>query len=311
MKNLLNQELPSHLFAAVDLGSNSFHLVVSRYEKGEFVVVDRYRESVRLAAGLDGKGNLSAEVRARAIACLEQISQRLESVPKNNVRVVGTNAMRRMREDPEFFNAAQIALGAEIEIISGREEARLIYLGVVNGSELGNDCRIVVDIGGGSTEVIVGVDDEPQHLKSLEIGCVVVSQKFFADGVLSSDRFAQAMRYCKSVIQSTKPSFSNQVGMRAIGCSGTIRALSGMLDVLGWTQGEITQIALAKLYEHVVDIGDVEKVKISGLNADRRPIFAGGLSILLTVFELFELERMQVSTYSLRDGVLYDLVGDV
>lgn len=304
--------LPSQedqLYAAVDLGSNSFHLVVSRYENGEFVVVDRHRESVRLALGLDAEGNLSDEVRQRAIACLEQFSQLLKIVPSENIRVVGTNAMRRLRDDSGFFNSAESALGAEIEIIAGREEARLIYLGVVKGSEFGNESRIVVDIGGGSTEVIVGASDEPQHRESLEVGCVVVSNKFFADGVLTADRFEQAVLHCELAIQPVVRLFKAQGWLHAIGCSGTIRALSGMLDSMGWANGEITQSALSKLYEHVIGIGDVTQVEIPGLNDDRRPVFAGGLSILMAVFELFNIERMQVSDCALRDGVLQDLVG--
>jgi len=307
--NLPEHELTEQLYAAVDLGSNSFHLVVSRYEHGEFVVVDRHRESVRLASGLDEDGNLSTEARQRALACLEQFSQLLTLVPKDNVRVVGTNAMRRMRDDPEFFNAAEAALDSEIEIIAGREEARLIYLGVVKGSEFGNESRIVVDIGGGSTEVIVGASDEPQHRESLEVGCVVISNQFFADGTLSAERFEQAILHCELAIQPVVRLFKAQGWLHAIGCSGTIRALSGMLDSMGWANGEITKSALRKLYEHVVAIGDVDKVEIPGLNDDRRPVFAGGLSILMAVFELFNIERMQVSDCALRDGVLQDLVG--
>ena len=301
--------LAEQLYAAVDLGSNSFHLVVSRYEHGRFVVVDRHRESVRLASGLDAKGNLSDEVRQRALACLEQFSQLLNLIPEENIRVVGTNAMRRMRDDSDFFNAAELALGAEIEIIAGREEARLIYLGVVKGSELGDEGRIVVDIGGGSTEVIVGASDEPQHRESLEMGCVVVSNQFFADGVLTAERFEKAILHCELAIQPVVRLFKAQGWLHAIGCSGTIRALSGMLDAMGWANGEITKSALHNLYEHVIAAGDVEKVEISGLNDDRRPVFAGGLSILMAVFELLDLERMQVSDCALRDGVLQDLVG--
>ena len=306
---LPTQELIENLYAAVDLGSNSFHLVISRYEHGRFVVVDRHRESVRLASGLDVKGNLSNEIRQRAIACLEQFSQLLQLIPTENIRVVGTNAMRRLRDDSDFFTAAETALGTEIEIIAGREEARLIYLGVVKGSELGDEGRIVVDIGGGSTEVIVGARDEPEHRESLEVGCVIISNQFFVDGMLTAERFEKAILHCELAIQPVVRLFKAQGWLHAIGCSGTIRSLSGMLDAMGWANGEITKAALQKLYEHVITAGDVEKVEVTGLNNDRRPVFAGGLSILMAVFELLDIERMQVSDYALRDGVLQDLVG--
>ncbi len=299
----------SSMYAAVDLGSNSFHIVISRYQHGEFVVVDRHRETVRLASGLNDENELSDEVAVRALDCLQKFSQLLLSVPEDNIRAVGTNALRRMRDGHKFLEKAESMLNHPIEIIAGREEARLIYLGVVKGSEFGDSSRVVVDIGGGSTEVIVGNSDEPAHRESLEMGCVVVSNKFFADGILSEDRFEQAILYSELAIQPVVKLFKQQGWQHVIGCSGTIKSLSNILDAMGWANGEITLSALRKLYDYVLKEGSVSGLQLPGLTDDRKPVFAGGLSILIALFELFSFERMQVSDVALREGVLYDLIG--
>jgi exopolyphosphatase/guanosine-5'-triphosphate,3'-diphosphate pyrophosphatase len=297
------------LYAAVDLGSNSFHMVVSRYELGEFVVIDRHRATVRLAAGLDEEGHITDEAERRALETLEQFSQLLRDIPNENIRVVGTNAMRRMLDSQRFIDKAERQLGASIEIIAGREEARLIYLGVVKGAEFGDASRIVIDIGGGSTEVIVGNSDEPQHRESLEVGCVVLSQRHFKDGVLSKERFKKAVLDAKLAIQPYSELFKNQGWKYAIGCSGTIKALSNILDAMDWAQGEITRAALDRLYEHTIGAGSIDDIELPGLNDERKPVFAGGLSVLMAIFEELNIERMQVSDCALRDGVLYDLIG--
>ena len=302
------------IYAAVDLGSNSFHLVVSRYERGEFVVIDRHKITVRLAAGLDDDGCLMQEAESRALTTLEQFSQLLRDVPADNIRVVGTNAMRRMKNSNRFIEKAEARLGVPIEVIAGREEARLIYLGVAKGAELfaesgGNANRIVIDIGGGSTEVIVGSGETPNHRESLEVGCVVLSQQFFQDGVLSEKRFKQAILYAELAIQPYSELFKKQGWRYSIGCSGTIKALSNILDTMGWTQGEITKSALSKLHKYAIEAGSIIDVDLPGLSDDRKPVFAGGLSVLIAVFDVLGIERMHVSDCALRDGVLHDLIG--
>ncbi len=302
------------LYAAIDLGSNSFHMVVSRYEHEEFVVVDRHRSTVRLAAGLDEEGNLTPAAQERALATLEQFSQLLRDIPSTQIRAVGTNAMRRMKNGNAFTELAEKALGTQIEIIAGREEARLIYLGVIKGAEFsqeGNDelSRLVVDIGGGSTEVIVGDGDKPKRRESLEMGCVVLSQQFFSDGLLSKTQFEKAILEAELAIQPVAKLFKTQGWQHAIGCSGTIRALANMLESMGWAKGEITKTALDRLLTFAVEAGSLKALDLPGLNDDRRPVFGGGLSVLIAVFEVLGIERMQVSDQALRDGVLYDLIG--
>lgn len=301
-------------YAAVDLGSNSFHLVVSRYDRGEFVVIDRHRSTVRLAAGLDELGYLSKETEIKALETLEQFSQLVRDIPTENVRAVGTNAMRRMQDSQKFIDKAERCLGVPIEIIAGREEARLIYLGVAKGAELFNEkggeaSRIVIDIGGGSTEIVVGNNEAPRHRESIEIGCVVLNQRFFQDGMLSEQSFKQAILHSELAIQPYSGLFKNQGWKYAIGCSGTIRALSNILDAMGWAQGEITQSALDELYQYVIQSSSIVDIELPGLNDDRKPVFAGGLSALIAVFNVLGIDRMQVSDCALRDGVLHDLIG--
>ena len=303
-----------NLYAAIDLGSNSFHMVVARYEHEEFVVVDRHKTTVRLAAGLDEDDFLSEDAEKRALDTLEQFSQLLRDIPKDNIRAVGTNAMRRMENSTQFVDLAEKQLGTQIEIIAGREEARLIYLGVIKGAGVSNEkqgeaSRLVIDIGGGSTEVIVGDSDKPRHRESLEAGCVVLSERYFSHGQLTELLFKKAILDAELAIQPVAKLFKSQGWNHVIGCSGTIKALSTMLDEMGWTHGEITKSALDQLHAHAVDVGSIEDMVLPGLSEERKPVFAGGLSVLIAVFQVLGIERMQISDAALRDGVLYDLIG--
>ena len=212
-------ERESSSYAAVDLGSNSFHMVISRYDHGEFTVIDRKKEVVRLAAGLDEENNLSSEVAERALRCLEQFGQLLRALPSTNVRVVGTNTLRRLTNAQGFLDKAERALGHSIEVIAGREEARLIYLGVSKWSSQGDVARLVIDIGGGSTEIIAGRADKAHRRESLEVGCVVLNKQFFSDGVLSKERFEQAVLSAKLAIQPVVNQFRLQGWNQVMGCS--------------------------------------------------------------------------------------------
>ena len=305
----LHEETSPDLLAAVDLGSNSFHLMIARYVHGELLVLERQRETIRLAAGLDDEAILSAEVAERALACLEKFGQLLSRVPYGNVRAVGTNAMRRMRNGRGFIESAEQALGHTIEVVAGREEARLIYLGVSHGYERGNDRRLVVDIGGGSTEVIVGRGPEPLHRESLEVGCVVSSYRHFGDGVLSATRFRLAEIEAELAIQPVVAMFRRNGWEHVIGCSGTIRALAWIMEQRGWAKGSVTLDGLQKLHDYAVEAGDIARLDLPGLTEDRLPVFPGGLAVMRAIFELFGLRSMEVSDRALREGVLYDLIG--
>ncbi|MBX2848117.1 MAG: Ppx/GppA family phosphatase [Acidiferrobacterales bacterium] len=297
------------LYAAVDLGSNSFHLVISRYEHGEFVVIDRQREVVRLAGGLNKDNILSFDVSEKALQCLKKFGQLLRGIPANRVRVVGTNALRRLKNKGEFLEQAEKALGHSIEIIAGREEARLIYLGVSKWSAVAEESRLVIDIGGGSTEIIAGDGDKPLCRESLEMGCVVYSKRFFSDGVLTKERFDQAKLAAELKLQPVIKQFRLVGWNIAIGCSGTMKSLAQVADLKGLSTGVIKRGDLHSLLERVIECGHIDQLNLPSLSNDRRPVFAGGFAILLALFEIFDIDKLSVSDIALREGVLYDLVG--
>lgn len=306
---LSNGELGVNLYAAVDIGSNSFHLVISRYEHGEFNVIDRQREVVRLAGGLDQRDNLDQATMERALNCLQRFGQLLRSIPATQVRAVGTNALRRMKNKPVFLDAAERALGHSIEIIAGREEARLIYLGVSKWSAGADDARLVIDIGGGSTEIIAGRGDVAACRESLEVGCVVLSREFFQDGDLSRERFEQAKLAAELAIRPVVKQFRMQGWSLVIGCSGTMKSINTVLIEGGWSKDGIHRDALNSLLETVIEAGHIDKLQLAGLTRDRTPVLPGGLAIILALVELFDIREMSVSDIALREGVLYDLVG--
>jgi exopolyphosphatase/guanosine-5'-triphosphate,3'-diphosphate pyrophosphatase len=294
--------------AAVDLGSNSFHMIVAQVVDGELRVLDRLQEMVRLAGGLDDKGRLSKESQRRALACLQRFGQRLRGMHASSVRAVGTNTLRRARQAEKFLAAAQKALGHRIEVIAGREEARLIYQGVAR--DLPNDeNRLVIDIGGGSTELIVGVGTKAQQMESLYMGCVGMSRAFFHDGAITPKRFKRAETAARLECAPVEALFRAN-GKAVYGSSGTIRAIASVVRASGWSDDDITLASLKKLREAVMQAGETDRLmELPGLNPDRAPVFAGGLAILIATFEAFALERMKVSDNALREGLLQDLVG--
>ncbi|HJW81289.1 MAG TPA: exopolyphosphatase [Acidiferrobacterales bacterium] len=294
--------------AAVDLGSNSFHLLVAQTGDGMLHVLDRLQEMVRLGGGLDENNRLTPAVRARALACLARFGQRLRGLPRGSVRAVGTNTLRRLRNGDAFLVAAERALGHPIEIIAGREEARLIYQGMAQSRPDDGRRRLVVDIGGGSTELIVGEGREPLVMESLHMGCVGLSQVHFADGVITAKGMRRAETAARLELQPVENQFRRSWEV-AIGTSGTIRAIRGVLRAEGWTDGAITRAALARLRDALIAARHIDRIELNGLNPERAPVFPGGVAILSAVFEALGVERMQVADGALREGLLYDLLG--
>ena len=298
-------------FAAIDLGSNSFHLVVAREEEHALTVIDRERDMVRLAAGLDGKGLLTPEASERALECLARFGQRLRGLEPENVRIVGTNALRKARNSREFIARAEQALGFSIEIISGVEEARLVYLGAAQTLQGDRGRRLVVDIGGGSTEIIVGDKSDPVYLKSLYMGCVSSSERFFPDGEYDQFRMRSAILNAQLELESSALVLQSLGAEDFIGTSGTARAINNVLRENGWSETGITREGLDKLVKKIIKAGKLEKLKISGLSEERRPVFAGGVAVMTAIFNALEIEFMRISDGSLREGVLHDLIGRV
>lgn len=297
--------------AAVDLGSNSFHMIVAGTLNGELHVLDRLQEMVRLAAGLDERGNLDKASRERALACLARFGERLRGVPRGSVRAVGTNTLRRARNAEKFIQAAERALGHPIEIISGQEEARLIYRGVARDLPESDARRLIIDIGGGSTEFIVGKHLEPMLAESLHIGCVSNSLEHFTEGRITAKAWKRAVTAAHLELQPIEAPFRARGWESAFGSSGTIRTVGAVLRGQGWTHGEITAESLQRLREAMLAAGDSGKLEFDGLSPERAPVFPGGVAILTAIFESFGLTRMDVCDGALREGLLYDLHGRI
>ena len=299
------------VFAAVDLGSNSFHLIVAQLTHGQLTVLDRLRETVRLSEGLDDQKFLRPDVQERALDCLHRFGQRLRNMSPDAVRVVGTNTLRAAKNSYDFITAAQKALGYPVEIIAGREEARLIYLGVANALEAGEEKRLVVDIGGGSTEIIAGKGFTVSHRESLHAGCVSLATAYFRNGKLKNKKIKAAELAAELTIQPVAAMFRRTGWDRAIGCSGTIKAVRDVVQAQGWSERGITYDSLQNLRQAVGNLEDIEQLKDFGVAPDRRPIFVSGLAVLWAVFDLLGIEQMDVSDQALREGVLYELIGRV
>ncbi|HEY6642608.1 exopolyphosphatase [Povalibacter sp.] len=297
------------VIAAVDLGSNSFHMVVARYSHGQLIILDRLREMVRLAAGLDETGRLDRTAIDTALSCLERFGQRLRDMNAESVRVVGTNTLRRAKRRGAFLDRARAALGHPIEIISGIEEARLIYLGVAHSMPSEPGRRLVADIGGGSTEIIIGEGVHARKLESLYMGCVSTSSRFFADGEVTEKRMKRARLAARLELEPVRSTFLDYGWDQAVGASGTIRSVSDVLRSRGVSDGVITPVALESLIEQALRAGSIERMRLTGLSQERIPVFAGGLAILAEILGILGIEHMRVAEGALREGLLYDMVG--
>jgi exopolyphosphatase/guanosine-5'-triphosphate,3'-diphosphate pyrophosphatase len=299
----------AEIIAAVDLGSNSFHMKVARVVDGQLAVIDRMRDSVRLAAGLDESEKLSGKVCRRSLVTLERFGQRLRNIPPDNVRTVGTSTLRRARNSEAFLADAQAALGHPIEVISGREEARLIYLGVAHSSAQDTGRRLVVDIGGGSTELIIGQQFDALRTESLDMGCVGTSREFFPDGAIDARRMRKAEMAARQELEGVEESYRRLGWDSAIGASGTVRNVWQVLHDQAWSRKGITAKGVKKLREALIQAGHAERLDLRGLQPARAPVFAGGVAILSAIFDALGVKTMSCSDGALREGLLYDLIG--
>ena len=302
----------SDQLAALDLGSNSFHLIVAQETNGRLQIVDRIKEMVRLADGLDGDLRLSAAARQRALVCLERFGQRLRHLRDENVRIVGTNALRKAHDSNAFIAEAEQRLGHRVEIISGREEARLIYLGVSHALEDTHDHRLVIDIGGGSTELILGRRFQPEIMESLYMGCVSVSNRCFADGALTKRAFKTAVNECLQELEAVRTQYLNAGWDVAIGASGTMLAVQEVLANLHSDEAQhIEPAGVRDLIDRMICAGHLDRLQLSGLSQERWAVFPGGVAVVQALIRSLGLKRLQVSDGALREGLLHDLLGRV
>jgi exopolyphosphatase/guanosine-5'-triphosphate,3'-diphosphate pyrophosphatase len=304
--------VPSEFVAAIDLGSNSFHMIVARIANGRVQILDRLREMVQLAAGLDGRNRLSPASQQRALDCLARFGQRLRHIPPARLRIVGTNTLRQARNSAEFVTRAEQLLGHRVEIVSGQEEARLIYLGVAHSvGDVGGQ-RLVIDIGGGSTELIVGEKFDPLHLASLRMGCVSLSRSCFADGRVTAGRLREAELLVQLNLEPFREEYLARGWEVATGASGSIKAIQEVVTSEGWSREGITLEGLRRLRAALLEVRDTAALATRWhLDPARARVFAGGFVVLHGLCETLGIEQMEVSEGALREGLIYDLLGRI
>ena len=304
-----SETVQPEIIAAVDLGSNSFHMIVGELRHGQLAILDRIRETVRLAEGLSDSGDISPDARQRALDCLARFGERLRDMRAGSVRAAGTSTIRKAREDSTFMIEAETALGHPIEVISGIEEARLIYNGVSHSLPPTEGFRLVMDIGGGSTELILGEGIQPKALESLNLGCVSMTERFFPNGVITREGFNKARLAAQLELRPVKAFFRKASGVEAIGTSGTILSTELVARELGISESGLTLNAVEKLIEKVLEVQSVSELSLPGLSDRRAQVWPGGLSILAELIRVLNIRDLQVSDGALREGLLYDLLG--
>lgn len=296
--------------AAADLGSNSFHLAVGEVRDGSLFLIDKLKERVALAAGLDDARTLDEDTQERAIACLERFGARIAGIPADRVRACGTNTLRAASNSTAFLRRAEEALGHPIDVIDGAEEARLVYRGVAWSDAPGDADRLVLDIGGGSTEVVMGAGVDVHVGHSLRMGCVTFSEGFFPGGGLSADRYQGARFAATLELRSIAAEVRAHGVAKALGASGTFNAIGEILRASELTDGSITPDGVAALLERVLDVDDIEALDLPGLSDNRRPVIVGGLAIADAAMRALGLESIRPVEGALREGVLAELAGD-
>jgi exopolyphosphatase / guanosine-5'-triphosphate,3'-diphosphate pyrophosphatase len=296
------------LLAAVDLGSNSFRLELGRLEAGQIQRVQYLKETVRQGSELDEARNLSVDAMERGWACLARFAERLAGFRPSQVRAVATQTLREARNREVFLARARQILGFPIDVISGREEARLIYQGVAHQLPQSDEKRLVVDIGGRSTELILGQHADAQVMESYRVGSVAWSMRYFPDGQFTPTAFERAEIAAQAVLDEAVTSYPAGSWEVAYGSSGTINAVADVLSASGQGQGEITREGLDWLVAQLVQARSADRVRLPALKDDRRPVIGGGVSVLRAVFSLLDIRRLQAPEGALRHGVLYDML---
>lgn len=300
---------PEQLYAAVDLGSNSFHMVIVRVSAGSVQIIGKIKQKVRLAAGLDDNMQLDQDSLERGWKCLEMFAERLQDIPLANIKIVGTATLRLATNADVFIKKAQQILHHKLDVIDGKEEARQIYLGVAyTSANQGNS--LVIDIGGASTEVIVGNDMTPIHLESLNMGCVTFKERYFLDGEITTANFEQAIKAAKLELKPVIDDFIHFDWLQCLGASGTPQAITEILV----TQGISDSIRLDYLYnlrQQCIDCISINLLSIEGLTESRRAIFPSGLAILIALFEELNIQEMQISGGALREGLIYGMLDNM
>jgi exopolyphosphatase/guanosine-5'-triphosphate,3'-diphosphate pyrophosphatase len=304
----LNARYTSSHYAVVDLGSNSFHLQITEHVSNQVNVVDKIKQKVRLAAGLNDNNELNQDAINRGLDCLTLFSQHLSNIPVSNVRIVATAAFRIAINRDDFITPANKILPVKINLLSGVQEAKTIYSGVAHTCQDNLDKkRFIIDIGGASTELIIGQAFEAKHAISLNLGCVSFKEKFFSDDLLTEENFASAIAAASNIITPNAKEFINLGWQSVLSSSGTMQALA---EILRDRQQPIaiTSAFLQEIKQALINCETIDNIALSGLRADRAPVLASGLSILIALFQVFNITELTLSTGALREGLLYEML---
>lgn len=296
-------------FAAIDLGSNSFHMVIAEPEGSSIRIIDKLRVPVRLGAGLDSEKKLKKQTRLLALDALGQFAQRLRGVPLKQVRIVGTNTLRRARNSKDFMDEAHTILGKKIDIISGREEARLIFSAVSHATPDSDTQRLIIDIGGGSTELIIGQGFKPELLESINMGCVSYTTQHLSGKKISTDDLKRASLKAQLELRPIVSTYTDLGWSEVIGCSGTIKAVSRILEELNITDGVVTRDGVNELIAAIDKAGNIDKMELSSISSDRIAVVTGGIAIVHALMKTLKIKSMQASPVALREGIIFDMVG--
>ncbi|MBS3995820.1 MAG: exopolyphosphatase [Hydrogenophaga sp.] len=296
------------LLAAIDLGSNSFRLEIGRFHSGHIERIEYLKETVRQGNGLDENKNLSQAAMERGWECLARFAERLHGFKRQQVRAVATQTLRDANNRDVFLKRAQSILGFAIEVVSGQEEARLIYQGVSRLLPQSDEKRLVVDIGGRSTEMILGQGYTAHNMESYRLGSVAWSTRYFPKGQLTAAAFRTAEVAAKAVLDQALDSFPPSEWTVAYGSSGTVSAVADVLAANGWASGVVTRSGLDWLVDRLIQIGQADQIRLEGLKEDRRPVLAGGVSVLRAIVDLFDIQQLVPAQGALRQGALYDLI---
>jgi len=299
-----------HNYAAIDLGSNSFHLLVATFKSEQIYPIDSVKHMVRMAAGLNKDKFISSEYLDNAYKSLRSMAERIKNIPQNQVRIVGTNTLRVAKNSAEFIHQAEQILGHEIEIISGREEARMLYLGVAQSTSGNPSRKLVMDIGGGSTELIIGDGMQAVARESLHMGCVSYTKKYFVDGVINKENWKNAVINASQQLNPYLQGFKKRGWESAVGASGTMRATASILEANKWSPNGISLSGLKQLKRRCFELGNTAQLShLLGLGEDRRPVFIGGLAIVYALIKAFSIKQLDVSKGALREGLIYEMSG--
>ncbi len=306
---MITTDAKADSWAAIDLGSNSFHMVVAVQDGSSIRHIDSIRDAVRLGAGLDHRKRLLPETEARALDTLARFAERLRGVPSENIRMVGTNTLRRARGARRFMQRAAELVGCPVDIVSGREEARLIWSAVAHTLPETANHRLVIDIGGGSTELIIGKGLSPILMESLNIGCVSLMQSVFSRRKLKPSSMKEAITAAQLELQPVAKAYRDLEWQDVVGCSGTIKAAARMLAELGLTDGVIERAALHELIFDIAEAGGTEALQLESISQSRRDVIPGGLAALYGLMKILDIQTLQACNAALREGLIFDMIG--